>query len=106
MTIDDEERAIILAEIYRLQKAYDNAQERYGTTGSPSTDRTMHKYQTLMMALEAALRPEGENERHWQRQVDKYWVQLRRAYETVLRYAQAGRIPADAANVISMILRE
>ena len=104
MTIDEEERAIIMAEIYRLTKAYDEAQERYGITGSPSTDRTMDKYQTLIMALEVSLKPPTEAEDSWHRQADRYWIRIKDANEIIVRYAQAGRIPADVANIITQTL--
>lgn len=50
--IIDEDRKIIEAEIDRLELGYRNAQERYGVTGSRSTDKTMYKYQVLQNALE------------------------------------------------------
>lgn len=50
--IVEDERKIIEAEITRLEKRWEEAQELYGITGSPSTDRTMHKYDVLKNALE------------------------------------------------------
>lgn len=50
--LTNEDRKIIEAEIDRLELGYRNAQERYGATGSRSTDKTMYKYQVLQNALE------------------------------------------------------
>ena len=50
--VRDYEKKIVEEEIGRLERAYRDAQERYGVTGSRSTDRTMTKYQVLIDALE------------------------------------------------------
>ena len=52
--MDDRDR-IITAEIERLKRAWQNAQDRYAYSGSRSTERTMHNYQVLWVALEDLL---------------------------------------------------
>lgn len=54
--MDREEREIIETEIERMQKAWEDAQERYGITGSRSSERTMTKYRVLINALEKSLK--------------------------------------------------
>lgn len=53
--IDNDERRIIEEEIARLERLWQDAQERYGITGSRTTERTMHRYDTLIRALNRAL---------------------------------------------------
>ena len=53
--IDNDERPIIEDEISRLERLWREAQERYGITGSRSTERTMHRYDTLIRALKRSL---------------------------------------------------
>lgn len=55
MMFEDDEIKIIEDEIARMQMAYNNAQERYGFSGSRSSERTMTKYRVLMDALEKVL---------------------------------------------------
>lgn len=53
--IDNDERRIIEEEIARLERLWQDAQERYGYTGSRTTERTMHRYDTLIRALKRSL---------------------------------------------------
>lgn len=46
---------IISDEIKRLKQAWRNAQDRYAYCESRSTERTMHKYETIWTALEDIL---------------------------------------------------
>lgn len=59
---DWKERKIILDEIKRLDRLWREAQERYGVTGSRSTERTMHRYDTLIRALNRALNDMDEED--------------------------------------------
>ena len=59
---DWKERKIILDEIARLDRLWREAQERYGVTGSCSTERTMHRYDTLIRALNRALNDMDEED--------------------------------------------
>lgn len=59
---DWKERKIILDEIARLDRLWREAQERYGITGSRSTERTMHRYDTLIRALNRALNDMDEED--------------------------------------------
>ena len=79
--MEDYERKIIEAEIDRLGKRWEEAHESYGITGSPSTERTMTKYDVLRNALEDYIyrRSEKAEERLITRQQD----QLRRLQETI-----------------------
>lgn len=53
--IDNDERRIIEEEIARLERLWQDAQERYAYTCSKTTERTMRKYYTLIRALQHAL---------------------------------------------------
>lgn len=99
----ESDRRIIEAEIARLEKLWQDAQERYGITGSASTDRTMTKYRVLQEALESVLNNTHVKtlERSWEHHMN----QMQNLMQTVQRYAQAGRIPADVANVLINIIR-
>lgn len=59
---DREDRRIIEDEIARLDRLWREAQERYGVTGSRSTERTMHRYDTLIRALNRALNDMDEED--------------------------------------------
>ena len=59
---DQGDRQIILDEIKRLDRLWREAQERYGVTGSRSTERTMHRYDTLIRALNRALNDMDEED--------------------------------------------
>lgn len=102
--ITPSDRKIIEAEIDRLDRLWRDAQERYGITGSSSTDKTMTKYRVLQEALEFVLNDDryATLETSWTRMLNK----MVEAKQTVIRMAQAGRIPADVANVITQILTE
>ena len=98
------ETKIIQAEIDRLGTAWENAHEKYGITGSASTDRTMYKYDVLKNALENYLyrREEDANERTMYRYLD----QLERAHKKVEDSYRAGKIEAQAYAEIVRILME
>lgn len=59
---DREDRRIIEDEIARLERLWKDAQERYAYTGSRSTERTMHRYDTLIRALNRALNDMDEED--------------------------------------------
>ena len=71
--IIDEDRKIIEAEIDRLGRAWQAAQDRYAYSGSASTDRTRYKYQVLQNALENYLtgNADASKDRMIQRQQDE-----------------------------------
>ena len=73
--IRDYERKIVEDEIARLERAYTDAQERYGITGSASTDRTMTKYSVLRDVLEDALT--GNRDASKDKMLDRQLEQLR-----------------------------
>lgn len=58
----DNDRKIIEDEIGRLERLWQDAQERYGITGSRSSERTMHRYDTLIRALNRALNDMDEED--------------------------------------------
>lgn len=100
--MDKYERKIIEDEIKRLEKKYEDAHELYGITGSASTDHTMHKYDVLKTALENYLY-------HRQEDTDRKMIiqqqeQLLKLKNTINRFAITGKIPADAANVLTNII--
>ena len=100
--MENADRKIIEAEIERLDRLWQDAQERYGYTGSRSTDRTMTKYRVLRNALELVL----NDERYARLEEDRnrMFNQLMAAKHLVQGMAQAGRIPADVATMIVMVL--
>ena len=104
MSLGKQETKIIQAEIDRLGAAYERAQEKYGATGSASTDRTMYKYDTLKTALENYLyrREEDAHEKAMFRYLD----QLERAHKKVEDSYRAGKIEAQAYAEIVRILME
>lgn len=100
----DSDRKIIEAEIERLEKLWADAQERYGITGSRSTDRTMTRYRVIQEALERTLNDSRYDTLERSRmQLLNTLTEVKRMIVTL---AQAGRIPADVANVITRILTE
>ena len=94
--IIDEDRRIIEQEIDRLELGYRNAQERYGSTGSPSSDRTMHKYDVLKTALENYLYDRDKDSTR--KSMLRYQDQLVRAHRMVEDSFRRGKI-AEAAYV-------
>lgn len=100
----ESDRRIIEAEIARLEGLWQDAQERYGVTGSRSTDKTMTKYRVLQEALESVL---NDNAKQAMTQSNAHMLnQLTNLLQTIQRYAQANRIPVDVANVLIQIIRE
>ena len=99
----DHEKQIIENEIKRLERAYKVAQERYGFTGSASTDKTMYKYDTLKNALENYLyrREEDAHEKAMYRYLD----QLERAHKRVEDGFRAGKIePQTYAEIVRILM--
>jgi hypothetical protein len=101
MRDDNPDARIIEAEISRLEAAYRDAQERYAYTGSPSTDRTMHKYQVLQTALEEYLTRNSDKSK--QRMIETQQGQLYRIKQAVERM-RGKDISFDAAAELMMIL--
>lgn len=100
----DSDRRIIEAEIERLEGLWQAAQERYGVTGSRSTDRTMTKYRVLQEALESVL---TDNRAQALTQSNAHMMnQLTEMRRLIVRYAEAGRLPADVANVLTQVIMD
>ena len=58
----DTDRKIIEDEIGRLERLWQDAQERYAYTESRSTERTMRRYSVLVRALNRALNDMDEED--------------------------------------------
>lgn len=101
MRDDNPDARIIEAEISRLEAAYRDAQERYAYTCSPSTDRTMHKYQVLQTALEEYLTRNSDKSK--QRMIETQQGQLYRIKQAVERM-RGKDISFDAAAELMLIL--
>ena len=100
----ESDRRIIEAEIARLEGLWQAAQERYGVTGSRSTDKTMTKYRVLQEALESVL---NDNKTQAVEHSNARMLnQLTQLNQLVVRFAEAGRLPADVANVLTQVIRE
>lgn len=98
-----EDRKIIEDEINRLETAWENAHEKYGFTGSPSTERTMQKYDTLRNALENYLYKREDSAA--ERAMIRYQDQLVRVHKKVEDSYRAGRIePAAYAEIIRILM--
>lgn len=102
MRLSDDDRRIIEAEIDRLDLAYRNAQERYGITGSRSTDRTMYKYQVLQNALENYLT--GNADRSKERMIAHQQDQLRSLKEAVGEIYRKGDMNPSAYTWLTSII--
>ena len=100
----ESDRRIIEAEITRLEKAWQDAQERYGVTGSRSTDKTMTKYRVLQEALESVL---NDNRVQTLERSNAHMMnQLTQLMQMIQRYAGANRIPVDVANILTQVIRD
>lgn len=97
-----EDRKIIENEIRRLEIAY--AQEKYGCTGSPSTEKTMQKYDVLRNALENFLYDRDKDSTR--SAMLRYQDQLIRAHRKVDDCFRAGDIRDRAYADIVRILME
>lgn len=102
--ITNEDRRIIEAEIDRLERAWRDAQERYAYSGSASTDRTMHKYSVLQMALEEYLTRNADASR--EKMIVRQQDQLRRLKEVVDRRCRTGDLNDQTYLELSRILME
>lgn len=102
MRLSDDDRRIIEAEIDRLDLAYRNAQERYGITGSRSTDRTMYKYQVLQNALEAYIT--GNADRSKDNMIERQQDQLYNLKEGIGRLYRSGNMSPDAYAQLTAII--
>lgn len=101
--IRDYEKKIVEDEITRLERLYADAQERYGVTGSASTDRTMTKYSVLRDVLEDALT--GNRDASKDKMLDRQMEQLRKIRDTVQTALRARTIQEDVALEILEIIR-
>lgn len=100
----DSDRKIIEAEIERLEGLWQAAQERYGVTGSRSTDKTMTKYRVLQEALESVL---TDNRAQTLEHSNAHMMnQLANLRQTIVRMAEAGRLPVDVANLLTQIIMD
>ena len=93
---DSEDAKIVQAEIDRLERLWKNAQERYGWSGSASTDRTMHKYDVLRSALENSLTDNRVKSKD--KQIDQYLNRTADLRRRIISMKASGKIPADAAD--------
>ncbi len=102
--IRDYEKKIVEDEIARLERAYNDAQERYGITGSVSTDRTMTKYSILRYILEDALT--GNRDDSLRRMVDQQIEQLRKI-RTVVETAMRARTIEESVGreILDIVMR-
>ena len=95
MVMSDEERKIIQAEIEALERRHESAHERYGMTGSASSDRTVYKLQVLIDALHEALYHNREDA------TDKALIREREtprdARPQIELFREGNTIPAHAA---------
>ena len=87
---------VVEKELERMQKAYENAQERYAY-GSNGASRTMEKYRVLMSVLESALAPSRE---------DKLQRMVQGAIRELSRQNMKGRLHDDAYRAIRGELME
>lgn len=102
--IRDYEKKIVEDEIARLERAYNDAQERYGITGSASTDRTMTKYSVLRDVLEDALT--GNRDDSQRRMVERQIEQLRKI-RTVVETAMRARTIEESVGreILDIVMR-
>jgi len=102
--IRDYEKKIVEDEIARLERAYNDAQERYGITGSASTDRTMTKYSVLRDVLEDALT--GNRDDSQSRMIDRQIEQLRKI-RTVVETAMRARTIEESVGreILDIVMR-
>lgn len=104
MVMSDEERKIIQAEIEALERRHESAHERYGMTGSASSDRTVYKLQVLIDALHETLYHNREDA------TDKALIRERETLQDVRRqieFFRAGNlITADVAeSLLKIVMR-
>lgn len=99
----DHEKQIIENEIRRLERAYKVAQERYGFTGSYSSDRTMEKYQVLMDTLHDVLYHNSDESKN--RQLAIMWDQLARLKKRVALLREGGMIADNVAADLMEIIK-
>ena len=102
--IRDYEKKIVEDEIARLERAYNDAQERYGITGSASTDRTMTKYSVLRNVLEDALT--GNRDASKEKMIDRQMEQLRKI-RTVVETAMRARTIEESVGreILDIVMR-
>lgn len=99
----DEDRKIIEQEIDRLERRYRDAQESYAYSGSASTDRTMHKYDTIKNALENYLY-RREDDAH-ERTILIMTDQLRQIRDAIGDAYRGGKIDGETYVKLTDILR-
>lgn len=97
--VDHEDRRIIESEIARLERLWSEAQERYGYSGSRSTERTMTKYRILIGALERALNASVYTNalETTNAEISKRLIIL---HETIVRLGEGGEISGDVATLL------
>ena len=101
--VRDEERKIIEQEIDRLEMGWRNAQERYGITGSRSTDRTMYKYDVIKNALENYLNNNADSSK--ERMIQNQQDQLYKIKEAIGKGYREGLLHSSIYVQIMDILR-
>lgn len=104
MELPPEDVKIIQTEIATLERRHENAHERYGMTGSASSDKTVHKLQVLIDALHETLYHNRESA------TDKALIRERETLRDVRRqieFFREGRlISADVAeNLMKIVMR-
>lgn len=100
--LSHEDEKIILDEIQRLDLRYNDAQERYGITGSASSDKTMHRIAVIRDALEDCLSHNSDTSKD--RMIAELTVTLRMARERVTWLRDQGELkPGFADGIISIL---
>lgn len=100
--LDATDEKIILDEIQRLDRRYNDAQERYGITGSASSDKTMHRIAVIRDALEDCISRNSDTSKD--RMIAELTVTLRMARERVTWLRDQGELkPGYADGIISIL---
>ncbi len=100
--LSPEDIRIIEDEISRLDKRYSDTQERYGITGSASSDRTMHRLGVIRDALERYRTNNSDSAKD--RMIAELTFTLRAARERVAWLKEQGQLAAGYAEALAAIL--
>ena len=97
-------RSIVLKEIERLNRAYNDAQDRYAYTGSRSTDNTMYKYSVLKDALEKSMADPKDEEMRLRGLYDEQISRIANAEREIKRLQEEHELLPGYASKLMMIL--
>lgn len=100
----DDARKIVEKEIDRLDRAWQDAQDRYAYTGSRSTDNTMYKYSVLKDALMKSLADPSEEEQRLRRLYDTQVERIANAEREIKRLRDERELMPGYADKLMMIL--